>query len=387
VAGCLRADRVLSFDEATGRIRAESGLTLLDLNRIFLPRKFFSPVTPGTQYVTLGGMVAADVHGKNHHVGGTFGRHVEALRILLADGRVVDTSPQENEDLFFATQGGMGLTGHILEVQFRLDRIPSPWIRYESQRLSNLDALAQELQAAAERWPYTVAWIDGLAPGKKKGRGILSCGRWANGSEAPASMPRARRPRMVPAWTPGWVLSTPAVQLFNVAYYWRHLARRKAGIVDPETFFYPLDAALEWNRAYGPRGFIQYQCALPREAGVEAVRSFLQEVSRAGGTPYLGVLKDFGEEAKGLLSFPMPGFTLALDFPRGKGTQRLVDHLNGVVAGHGGRIYLAKDAFSRVQDFRRLEPRVAEWMKVRRKWDPEGRLKTAQSKRLLGDQA
>jgi decaprenylphospho-beta-D-ribofuranose 2-oxidase len=379
------ADRVLAFDEESGLLRAEAGLSLRELLRVFLPRGWFVPVTPGTQYVTLGGMVAADVHGKNHHVDGCFGRHVERLRMRIADGRVVECSRDEHRDLFLATLGGMGLTGHILEVAFRMRRVESPWILAESEPVRDIDAYIAALKRSAREWPYTVGWIDCLSRGKDLGRGILIRGRFARRDEAPRSHPPRISRLRVPFTCPSWLLSEPVVRAFNEANYFRHGESTRRGIQHPENFFYPLDHLLEWNRLYGPRGFTQYQCVLPEAAGRDAARRFLELLTSRGGASFLCVIKDCGDEGDGLLSFPLRGISIALDIAIRDDTQALVDTLNELVIKEGGRIYLAKDQFTRREHFRRMEPRLEHFLAVRRAYDPEHRFRSAQSVRVLGD--
>jgi FAD/FMN-containing dehydrogenase len=394
VVASPRADRILAFDPATGRLWAEAGLSLGVINRLFLPRGWFTPVSPGTQYVTLGGMVAADVHGKNHHVDGTVGRHVERLKMRLAPrggdpaGEIVVCSRRERPELFATTLGGMGLTGHILEVELVLGRVPSPWIYQESERFADLGGLLAALEEASRGWPFTVAWIDALKRGRGMGRGILIRGRWAEPPEAPAEPPAPKRRLTFPVDLPGWVLSRPAVAAFNTLYYHRHPRRMRRGVVHPESFFYPLDAIRDWNRLYGRRGFTQYQCVLPKPGAAERARRFLELLTglgELGAASFLCVLKDCGEEGEGLLSFPRPGVSLALDIPLRERTQELVDRLNERLIDEGGRIYLAKDALTRPEHFRAMEPRLPAFEAVRQSYDPEGRIRSAQSVRLLGD--
>jgi FAD/FMN-containing dehydrogenase len=387
VASTVLADRILAFDEATGSLRAEAGLSLRDLLAVFLRRGWFLPVSPGTEFVTLGGMVAADVHGKNHHAEGTFGAHVEELLIRVADGRIVRCTPEVEPDLFWATVGGMGLTGHILEVSFRMKRIPSPWILEQRERFPNVDALIEGLKRSAKEWSFTVGWIDGMARGRSLGRGVLNRGRWAEPHEAPGSPPPPLRRLTVPFDFPNWVLNKWSVHLFNALIYGAHAWTRRR-IAHPENFFYPLDKILEWNRIYGRRGFTQYQCVLPDSAGPSAARRFLEVLIGAGGADsFLSVIKDCGAEGRGMLSFPCPGISVALDLAVHSGTQRIVDRLNEAVLAEGGRIYLAKDSFTRAEHFRAMEPRLEKWSQVRRKWDPELRIRSAQSVRVLGDPA
>ena len=381
VAGSRLADRILAFDTATGRLRAEAGLALAGLNRASLPRRWFTPVSPGTQHVTLGGMVAADVHGKNHHVAGSFGDHVRALRMRLADGRIVDCGPESEPELFRATIGGFGLTGHLLEVELDLERIPTPWIRQRAEHAASLEQLLERLVAASGEWPFTVAWVDCFATGRSFGRGVLISGRWAEPDEAPAALPARRRVAAVPFALPERALNRVTGRALNRLYAWRQRAGET--IVHPEAFFYPLDVVGEWYRGYGRSGFIQYQCVLPREAGPAAPLGFMRRAAELGAETFLCVIKDFGREGRGTISFPRPGTTLSLDMAyRGAATRRIVDGLDAWVVEHGGRVYLAKDALTRGATFHAMEPRLAAWNAIRERWDPAGRLASALSVRL-----
>jgi decaprenylphospho-beta-D-ribofuranose 2-oxidase len=385
LVGTPLANRILSFDPETCVLRAEAGLSLAELNRLFVPRGFFSPVTPGTKFVTLGGMVASDVHGKNHHREGCFGAHVRHLRMRLADDTLIECSPTENADLFYGTIGGMGLLGHVLEVSFTLKAIPTPWLFTESERVGNIDEFLAALGRAAPAWPMTMGWIDCLSRGRHMGRGILMAGRWATASEAPHNPPEESRQKSFPVELPNWALNPLTAGLFNTAYYYRHLRRRALQVVAPDPFFYPLDAILHWNRAYGPRGFTQYQCVLPRAAGAPAVREFMALLTKLGGASPLCVIKDCGPEGKGVLSFPLEGTSIAIDMAVSPDLQRIVDRLNEFVIAAGGRIYLTKDRFTRPEHFRAMEPRLPKFMELRERWDPKRRLRSAQSVRLFGD--
>ena len=385
VVGTRLANRILAFDPQTGVMRAEAGLSLVELNRLIIPRGFFSPVTPGTQYVTLGGMVASDVHGKNHHREGCFGAHVRRLRMRLADDAVVECSPTELEDLFYATVGGMGLLGHILEVEFVLHRIPSEWVLMESERVPNIDEFLAALGRAAPQWPMTMGWIDCLQRGRSMGRGILMAGRWAEKNEAAGPPPREKAIKTFPVDLPNWALNPVTASLFNTAFYWKHVRRKALGLISPDAFFYPLDAILHWNRAYGSRGFTQYQCVIPRAAGAPAVREFMALLTKLGGASPLCVIKDCGEEGKGLLSFPLEGTSVAIDMAVSPDMQRIVDSLNEFVIAAKGRIYLTKDRFTRPEHFRAMEPRLPRFLEVRAKYDPHQRLRSAQSVRVFGD--
>jgi decaprenylphospho-beta-D-ribofuranose 2-oxidase len=387
VAGSVRADRILAFDPETGILRAEAGLSLQTMVRLLLPRGFFTPVSPGTQFVTLGGMVAADIHGKNHHRDGCFGQHVLSVKMRVASGRILDCSPTEETDLFRATIGGMGLTGHILEVTVRLKKIPSPWIAFESVRVPDIDAYVAALKEAGPVWPQTVGFIDCTARGKHLGRGVLIKGRWAEPEEAPAHPPVPKRARTVPFDFPSWILNRFTIRVFNALAYRKHVRRVRRGIIHPETYFYPLDKLRHWNRLYGSRGMTQYQCVLPEEAGPGAARRFLEVLSAENAASPVCVIKDCGPEGLGLLSFPRSGISIAVDLPVRDGTQATIDALNEHVVKEGGRVYLAKDAFTRAEHFRAMEPRLAAWEEIRRRWDPDGRFRSRQSVRVLGDRA
>jgi FAD/FMN-containing dehydrogenase len=385
VAGSRLADRILAFDADTGVLRAEAGLSLWALNRIFLARGFASPVVPGTQFVTLGGMVASDVHGKNHHVAGCIGEHVRSLRVRVADGRILEISDESDRDLFRATLGGMGLTGHILEVELQLERIPSPWIWQETEPAPNLDVLVDMLREAGSAWPFTASWADCAISGPKLGRGFVTRGRWATPEEARRAAPIMRERLAVPFTMPDALICRPSVRIFNTLWHRLH-ARSRSGIAHPQAFFYPLDGIAAWNRLYGPSGFSQYQCVLPLEDDGRAYRKLFDVFVRYCGASPVTVIKDCGAEGRGMLSFPKPGISIALDVPqRGARTQALVDRMNEIVISAGGRVYLAKDALTRREHFLAMEPRFAAWNEIRRKWDPNGTLRSAQSVRLFGD--
>ena len=254
VGGTRLADRILSFDANTGVLTAEAGLSLDHIYQVFLRRGFFTPVSPGTRFVTLGGMVACDVHGKNHHREGCFGRHVVSLKLRVGDGRIIDCSRTEHPDLFLATIGGMGLTGPILEVTVQLARVPSPWIYEEREQVPDIDRFIEKLKAAAAEWPMTVGWIDCLAKGSATGRGVIIRGRWARPDEAPPEFPRGRRQLSVPIEMPTAFLQPVFVRTFNAVNYWWHSSGRQGRVIHPQAFFYPLDSIENWRRLYGHRG-------------------------------------------------------------------------------------------------------------------------------------
>jgi len=388
VAASRRADRLLAFDPATGVLRAEAGLSLARLSDWLLPRGFAVPVVPGTCHVTLGGMVAADIHGRNHHTAGTIGAHLRALRLALADGREVEVSETNEPELFHATQGGMGLTAHILEVELTLRRIPSAWIWQETEPLRDLDELLERLPAEGTRWPFTVAVVDALAGGAGLGRGALVKGRWAEPDEAPGRVPRSAFQPRVPFDFPDLVLNRSSARLVNALYRLRSRRQTRA-IVTPRSHFQPLDILRDWNRGYGRRGFTQYQAVIPREAGPAAVRRLFEALIASHEPAFLCVVKDFGAQGAGLLSFPRPGTTASIDLPlRGERTQAVVDAMNRVVIEAGGRVYLAKDALTRREHLEAMEgDRLRAFDALRRRFDPERRLSSALAVRLLGDPA
>lgn len=386
VAASPLANRLLGFDRKRGIVRVEAGFPLLRLNRLSLPRGWFTPVTPGTHYVTVGGMVASDIHGKNHHVAGCFGEHVRSLKIRGADGAIIECADSQHE-LFRATLGGMGLTGHILEVEFQMERIPSPWIWEESERIDRFETVLEKLEEAGREWPFTVCWSDFLVTGERAGRALLMKGRWATADEAPTGLPQWRNAPALPFRFPNWALQTWMVRIGNFLNWSKHGSRTRRGITHPETFFYPLDVIRDWNRVYGRRGFTQHQAVLPAPHTHRRHEQYLRLLHDNRAKVFLSVVKDCGDEGKGMISFPKRGVSYALDIPIDQDTQRVIDRLNDFVAAEGGRIYLAKDAFTRPEHFRAMEPRLDAWNAVRREWDPEGRLKSALSVRVLGDTA
>ena len=376
-------DRILDFDPVSGRLEAECGVMLADIIKTFLPRGWFVPVTPGTKFVTLGGMIAADVHGKNHHQAGSFGDHVESLELMVADGRVLRCSAQQNAELFDATRGGMGLTGVIRSAAFRMVKVESAFIRQEIVRTRDLAETMAAFEASQE-WTYSAAWIDCLARGRNLGRSVLFRGEHARAGELPAgqrSNPFAfaeRHPRRLPSVFPGFALNPWTVKTFNRFYYAAN--RPGSGIVDYDRFFYPLDALLEWNRLYGRHGLLQFQCVLPKSEAVAGLTAMLDAIAGAGAGSFLSVLKLLGP-GRGMLSFPMEGYTLALDFPANPRTLDLLSRLDAIVVAHAGRVYLAKDA--------RMRPEMMggycglpAFRNARKAADPSGKFSSLQSERL-----
>lgn len=369
-------DHFIAFDDSTGRLVCEAGVLLRDIQRLVIPRGWILPVTPGTQLVTVGGAIANDVHGKNHHVAGSFGDHVQRITLVRTDGEVIQCGPDERATWFAATVGGLGLTGVITEVEIQLRRVAGPWLDTETIAYASLHDFFQLADASEADWEHTVSWIDCTSGSVV--RGLFMRGNFIDIGERLA---RPRRKLIMSVVPPVSLVNRLSVRLFNLAYYHLKKARAARAIVHYEPFFYPLDNLLEWNRMYGPRGFFQYQCLVPREVGEEAVQAMLQEIARSGEGSFLAVLKTFGNRQPiGMLSFPQPGVTLALDFPNhGERTHKLFERLDALVREAKGRIYLAKDARSPKQLFEAGYPRLAEFIKYR---DPG--ISSALSRRLLG---
>lgn len=361
-------DRFIAFDRDTGVLRCEAGVLLSEILDLVVPLGWFLPVTPGTSLATIGGAVANDVHGKNHHRAGTFGCHVRAFELLRSDGSRRLCSPNQHNEYFQATIGGLGLTGLITWVELQLRRIAGPMIDQETIRYDSLDEFFA-LSAESDRdFEHTVAWVDCLARDKRLGRGVFIRGNHA--AAPPEEAVRSPRRRLaVPASPPLSAVNRVTLRAFNAAYYHGHPAGRHASTVHYSPFFHPLDGVANWNRLYGPKGFLQYQFVVPAAHGAEATREILGRIARAGDGSFLAVLKEFGEPASpGLLSFPQPGVTLALDFPnQGSRTLQLLNSLDAVVREAGGRLYPAKDARMRGADFRQVYPA---WTRVEALRDP-----------------
>ena len=378
-------DRMIAFDAATGLLVAEAGVLLGDVIAAFLARGWFPAVTPGTKFVTLGGMIAADVHGKNHHRDGGIGAFTDWVEVMGPDGRVLRASRRENADLFALTLGGMGLSGVILRLAMRLRPVETGWIRQTTRAAPDLDtalAMARDADAAT----YSVAWIDCLARGAAMGRSILMLGEHAARDELPvgrAPFDTGRRRRLtVPLDAPSALLNGATVKGFNALYY--GAGRRGAGtkLVDWDSFFYPLDSILGWNRIYGRRGFVQFQCVLPEDGARAGLARLLQAIGDAGQGSFLAVLKRMGETGAGRFAFPLPGWTLALDFPRAPRVEPLLDRLEGIALDHGGRFYMAKDARLRAETLHAADPRAAGFAAERAARGLSSRFASAQSERL-----
>ncbi|MGQ9896260.1 MAG: FAD-binding protein [Acidobacteriota bacterium] len=384
----LYFDRLLAFDEGTGLLVAEAGVQLKDILEVFAPRGWFLPVTPGTKYVSLGGALACDIHGKNHHSDGSFSNHVEWFDLLTADGQLRRCSKTEHADLFWATAGGMGLTGIILVVALKLRRIETVYVGVDYVRTRDLDETLERCEAEDHRYRYAVCWIDCLARGKHLGRSVLMRGDHLALSDLPDRY-RAhplRLPRKlevtVPFSFPNGIINAWTVRAFNTVFYHKHPKATSGVVVDFDSYFYPLDAVLEWNRVYGRRGFIQYQPVIPLETSRATLIALLEALSRAGIASFLAVLKRFGPQ-EGLLSFPMPGYTLALDIPvSGEAMFALLDRLDELVVQAGGRIYLGKDARLKPQLLEAMYPQLPAWRRIKQAADPEGRFSSDLARRV-----
>jgi FAD/FMN-containing dehydrogenase len=354
---CRGLDRFIAFDHTSGILRCEAGVLLSELLDLVVPLNWFPPVTPGTRFVTIGGAIANDVHGKNHHRTGTFGRHVLSFELLRSDGSRTICSPTENVDLFRATIGGIGLTGIILWADIQLMPIPSAHIDQEVIRYHSVDEFFDLAAESDTEFEYTVSWVDCVATGSKLGRGLFTRG---NHSALPgkAATPRLTRRFAMPIEPPFSLVNTLSLKAFNSLYFHRQISAHARSVVHYEPFFYPLDGVANWNRIYGKNGFLQYQCVIPIDSAVDAISEILARVSRSGSGSFLAVLKMFGDKlSPGLMSFPTPGATLALDFPNlGDRTFRLLDTLDEVTRQSQGRTYPAKDARVRGVDFRDSYP-------------------------------
>jgi len=367
-------DRLIAFDPASGRLTCEAGVVLRDIQRLMIPRGWTLPVVPGTQLVTVGGAIANDVHGKNHHAVGTFGEHVRRLRLVRSDGETIDCGPDLNPELFAATVGGLGLTGLIVEAELQLRPSAGPWLEAETLAFEGLDEFFALSTESERDWEHTVSWIDCTS-------GPAVRGLFMRAQQAPTGNGTWReRRRRLPLTPPVSLVNGLSLKPFNALYY--NVNRRRTGprIVHYEPFLYPLDSILDWNRLYGPSGFFQYQSVVPRAAGLEATRDMLGAIQRSGQGSFLAVLKTFGPRAAaGLLSFPQPGVTLALDFRNSRALPGLFSRLDDIVRAAGGRLYPAKDARMPRALYEASYPNLAAFAKHR---DPG--MSSAMSRRLMG---
>ncbi len=366
---CRHLGRFIGFDPETGVIRCEAGVLLSEILQLTVAKGWFLPVTPGTQFVTVGGAIANDVHGKNHHKAGTFGQHVRCFELLRSDGARMLCSPNENHEFYRATISGLGLTGVITWAEIQLHPVNNAYIDHEIIRYKNLDEFFTLARESDQAFEHTVAWIDCLAKGDQLGRGLFIRGNYAKAFEGKAHKP-SKFHLTFPVNPPFALINGVTLKLFNTLYYRKQWSDRVQGLVHYQPFFYPLDAINDWNRIYGSKGFFQYQCAVPTDHMEGAIREILARIGRAGVGSFLAVLKLFGDKpSPGLLSFPLPGATLALDFPNnGEKTLRLLDQLDEVTRSVGGRVNPSKDARMQPGDFQKGYPN---WTKMSDYIDPQ----------------
>jgi FAD/FMN-containing dehydrogenase len=383
-----RLNRLLAFDEESGLLRAEAGLTMQELLAFAMPRGWFPLVTPGTKYVSLGGCVAADVHGKNHHHDGAFSSSVRSLELIQGDGSRLCCSREENSEAFWATVGGMGLSGIIGEVALQLRPIESAYIQASHHAARNLQH-AFDLFERYDSSRYSVAWIDLLATGAEQGRSVVMVGEHAAAdalSGTAADRPlhsEARGSRRIPFDMPAWLLNPLTIGGFNALYYRLEGGRSTPFTVDYDKFFYPLDALGDWNRLYGKRGFLQYQCVVPRDGALAALSQLLDALAASRHPAFLGVLKKMGAASGGLMSFPLEGYTLALDLPfTGERLLQLLRRFDSIVTAAGGRVYLAKDARLDGETLRAMYPATGQFLQVKHQLDPHGCFGSDLSRRL-----
>lgn len=378
---------LVDVDLYSGRVTAKAGTSIDDLTRWLVPLGFVVPVTPGTRMVTVGGAIAADIHGKNHHRKGSWCTYVDSLRLLDGQGEIREVSPVSDPEAFWATAGGMGLTGAVIDATFRMTPITSSLLSVDTDRAPDLDSVMSLMIEGDDDYEYSVAWIDLLARGRSMGRSILQRGRFATAEEAVAdghTDPLAYSTVQLPSppdLVPSAALNRLTIKAFNELWFRKAPVRRRDELQTIEKFFHPLDMIAAWNRVYGSRGFLQWQFAVPDEAG-EVVRASVERLSSEGISSFLAVLKRFGPGNDGPLSFPRKGWTLALDIPVMAGLDRLLDELDDLVVEAGGRIYLAKDSRVRPELLGQMYPRLDEWRETREKLDPDHRFRSDMGRRL-----
>jgi FAD/FMN-containing dehydrogenase len=360
-----RLDRFIAFDRATGVLRVEGGVSLADIIKIAVPQGWYLAVTPGTKFVTVAGAIANDVHGKNHHRAGTFGRHVRAFELVRSDGTRRVCTPTENVEWFRATIGGLGLTGIITWAEIQLRPVHNAFIQQENIKFGNLAEFFRLNEESERDFEFTVSWVDCNTRGRSMGRGIYNRGNHASPQFGPVPPLKAPPPLFVPFDLPGWLLSLPMIKLMSFGWYNKQLRKRRSGLTTFDPFFYPLDMIHSWNRGYGRAGFFQYQLVVPIADSHAAIQEIFERITASGQGSFVSVLKTFGAIASpGMLSFPRPGVTLALDFSnRGEKTLRFFETLDRVVEEAGGAVYPAKDARMSGESFRRFFPRWVEFSK------------------------
>lgn len=376
---CTQAcDHFIAFNSEAGLLQCAAGLTLEHLLRAMLPQGWFLPVVPGTCYVSVGGAIASDVHGKNHHLDGSFSEHVESLRLLLANGDILTCSASTNTALFHATCGGMGLTGIIIDATLRLRRVHSSAINQRTLRARNLDEIFEKISAHHSS-RYSVAWLDCLAKDAALGRSLLLLGEHAE-DERFAKLQQSTI--HVPFATPACLLNRYSMRLFNTAYFHKPIDEGRERRIEARNYFFPLDSITHWNRLYGRRGFLQYQCVIPDDAALVGMRKILTVINKAGKGSFLTVLKKLGPANANLLAFPLQGYTLAMDFKYEASIFPLLNELDRIVLDHAGRLYLAKDARMSLETFRSSYPRWEDMQRIRAETGADQVFHSLQSRRL-----
>jgi len=382
-----RLNRILSFRNESGVVKCESGVTIADLIHTFLPQGWFPLVVPGTQQITIGGAIASDIHGKNHHRDGSFSQAVKGFSILLANGDIVNCSREDNADLFWATVGGMGLTGFILDVELSLQKVSSSYINSNLLKGRDLEHTLQLFDRLEPKYQYSVAWLDCLAPAKQLGRSILFFGNHAQFADLSPNEKASPFPSFssgqlsVPFDMPSGLLNNTSISLFNQLYWLGHQQNENSRIIDCMKFFFPLDKLGSWNRFYGRKGFTQYQCVVNLSNGQEILTKILTLSAKHNMSSFLTVLKRFGPET-GILSFPKSGYTLTLDLPISEGLLSFINSLNELVISGEGRVYLAKDAYLSPEYFKTMYPNYKKWQAIKSKFDPNQIFRSALSDRI-----
>jgi decaprenylphospho-beta-D-ribofuranose 2-oxidase len=385
VAVCTKLNHFLHWDEQGGILECEAGVSLEEIITYFGPKGWLPMICPGTKFVTIGGAIANDIHGKAHHIDGSFVNCVLSFTILLADGTVVEASRSENADLFWANFGGLGLLGVILKARLRLRKIETTYFKQKSLVIKNLDHMLEALDQYDHEYNYSVAWIDALAKGSKLGSGVLTLGNAAKLNELPERL-KAEPLKLhktsklaVPFFMPSFALNGLTVRMLNKVIAFVQNSPKE--FIHYEKFFFPLDAINNWNKGYGKRGFIQYQFVIPEDNGKKNLTEILELIAGSGCTPFLNVFKRMGE-GQGILSFPFKGYTLAIDFPVTPALLSFTPKLDAKVLAAGGRLYLGKDALLHESTFKAMYPQYQEWMAIKRKYDPDNRFSSNISRRL-----
>ncbi len=386
IISTLKFDRIIDFDLERGIFECEPGISLASILEIIVPKGWFLPVTPGTKYITIGGAVASDVHGKNHHSEGSFSAHIIEMDVITSLGKITCNS-LINSDLFKASCGGMGLTGLISRVRFKLKKIETAFIRQVQIKAANLDEILDLFEQYRDS-TYTMAWIDCLKGGDSFGRSILMSGEHALPADLPSIKPSnllikpAKLKLAIPFYFPSFALNTLSIKAFNFLYYTKNFKKESNSIVSYDPFFYPLDAITGWNKMYGKKGFVQYQFVLPIENGKAGLVDILAKIRKKGMGSFLAVLKLFGKQ-ESLIAFPMEGYTLALDFPIKKGLFEFLDELDKIVLDYGGRLYMTKDARMKADIFWKSYSHAAEFLQIINQYNPVQQFQSSLSERLL----